>query len=125
MNIWLILPNIYVWFLVDHFETVFYGFFLLLGDIESHSQEKTKKVKEEFEKKINDMQNDLKKVQAAKKEHAKLLRNQSHYEKQLKSLQRDLGEMKKLKVVHLHTYRYISYGICYTWDNETIYIFVR
>ena len=44
------------------------------------------------------MQSDLKKLQAAKKEHAKMLRNQSHYEKQLKSLQRDLGEMKKLKV---------------------------
>ena len=72
--------------------------FYIAGDMESHTHEKSKKVKEEYEKKINDMHNELKKVQAAKKEHAKLLRNQSHYEKQLKTLQRDLGEMKKLKV---------------------------
>ena len=65
---------------------------------ESHSQDVAKKVKEEYEKKLRDMQNELKKLQAAKKEHAKLLRNQSHYEKQLRSLQKDLGDMKKLKV---------------------------
>ena len=44
------------------------------------------------------MQNELRKLQAAKKEHAKLLRNQAHYDKQLSTLQRDLGEMKKVKV---------------------------
>ncbi len=44
------------------------------------------------------MVNELKKLQAAKKEHAKLLRNQAHYEKQLKTLQRDLADMKKMKV---------------------------
>jgi kinesin family protein 4/21/27 len=47
-----------------------------------------KKVKVEFEKKLTGLQNDLKKLQAAKKEHAKMLKNQSHYEKQLKTLQR-------------------------------------
>lgn len=44
------------------------------------------------------MQNELRKLEAAKKEHAKVLRNQSHYEKQFKTLQHDLAEMKKLKV---------------------------
>ena len=60
------------------------------------------KVKTEYEKKLTSMQSELKKVLAAKREHAKMLRNQSHYEKQLKSLQRDLGEMKKMKVWGTH-----------------------
>lgn len=42
---------------------------------------------------------DLKKMQTAKKEHAKLVKNQSHYEKQLKTLQHELLEMKKTKVM--------------------------
>ena len=44
------------------------------------------------------MQNELKKLQAAKKEHAKLLRNQVQNGKQIKQLQFDLGDMKKTKV---------------------------
>ena len=68
------------------------------ANVESHTQEKTKKVRDEYEKKLNDMQNEVKKLQAAKKEHAKLLRNQSQHEKQLKSLQRDLADMKRMKV---------------------------
>ncbi|XP_052802857.1 kinesin-like protein KIF21A isoform X4 [Mya arenaria] len=60
--------------------------------------ENSKKVKEQFERKLNEMQNELKKVNAAKKEHAKLIKNNSHTEKQLKTLQHELGEMKKTKV---------------------------
>ena len=44
------------------------------------------------------MQTELKKLNAAKKEHAKLIRNNSHTEKQLKTLQHELAEMKKTKV---------------------------
>lgn len=69
-----------------------------IGSVESQSSDKVKKVKVEFEKKLTGLQNDLKKLQAAKKEHAKMLKNQSHYEKQLKTLQHELGEMKKTKV---------------------------
>lgn len=47
------------------------------------------------------MKSELAKVQAAKKEHAKMLRNQSHHEKQLQVYQRDIAEMKKLKVAYL------------------------
>ncbi|KAL4225702.1 Kinesin-like protein kif21b [Mactra antiquata] len=65
---------------------------------ETNKSENSKKVKETYERKLNDMQNELKKLQAAKKEHAKLVKNQSHYEKQLKTLQHELGEMKKTKV---------------------------
>ncbi|KAK7486684.1 hypothetical protein BaRGS_00022085 [Batillaria attramentaria] len=69
-----------------------------MGQLESMTQEKTKKVKMEYEKKLASLQTDLKKMQAAKKEHAKMVRNQSHYEKQLKTLQHELTEMKKTKV---------------------------
>ena len=69
-----------------------------LGHVDQSKSEQTKKVKEQFERKINDMTNELKKFKAAQKEHEKLVRNQSHYEKQLKTLQHELGEMKKTKV---------------------------
>ncbi|XP_064602279.1 kinesin-like protein KIF21A isoform X2 [Liolophura sinensis] len=69
-----------------------------LGQVESTSADKAKKIKEQFEKKLSDLQNEAKKMQAAKKEHAKLVKNQSHYEKQLKTLQHEMGEMKKTKV---------------------------
>lgn len=55
-------------------------------------------MKEKYERRLNEMQNELKKLNAAKKEHAKLVKNQSHYERQLKTLQHELGEMKKTKV---------------------------
>lgn len=72
--------------------------FFCLGQVESTSADKAKKIKEQFEKKLSDLQNEAKKMQAAKKEHAKLVKNQSHYEKQLKTLQHEMGEMKKTKV---------------------------
>ena len=73
--------------------------YISIGQVESHSAEQVQKVKSEYEKKLSSMQGELKKVQAAKKEHAKLLKNQTHYEKQLKTLQKDLGELKKIKVI--------------------------
>ncbi len=66
--------------------------------METQSDEKTRKVRASYEKKLGDMQTELRKLQAAKKEHAKLVRNQATYEKQLKALQRDLADMKKTKV---------------------------
>ena len=70
----------------------------LTGSVETMTEEKTKKVKQQYEKKLSDMQNEMKKLQAAKKEHAKLIKNQATYEKQLKTLQKDLADMKKTKV---------------------------
>ncbi|XP_025085629.1 kinesin-like protein KIF21A isoform X2 [Pomacea canaliculata] len=69
-----------------------------IGQIESTTTEKTKKITAEYEKKLSNLQSELKKMQAAKKEHAKLVKNQSHYEKQLRTLQHELAEMKKTKV---------------------------
>ena len=73
-------------------------FSYITGSVEAETSDKSKKVRDQYEKKLNDMQNELKKLQAAKKEHAKLMRNQAHYEKQLGSLQRELADMKKTKV---------------------------
>ncbi|XP_036064020.1 kinesin-like protein KIF21A isoform X9 [Onychomys torridus] len=69
-----------------------------LGSVESYSEEKAKKVKCEYEKKLHAMNKELQRLQTAQKEHARLLKNQSQYEKQLKKLQQDVTEMKKTKV---------------------------
>ncbi|XP_066225050.1 kinesin-like protein KIF21A isoform X9 [Saccopteryx leptura] len=69
-----------------------------LGSVESYSEEKAKKVRSEYEKKLQTMNKELQRLQTAQKEHARLLKNQSQYEKQLKKLQQDVMEMKKTKV---------------------------
>nr|XP_019592037.1 PREDICTED: kinesin-like protein KIF21A isoform X14 [Rhinolophus sinicus] len=69
-----------------------------LGSVETYSEEKAKKVKSEYEKKLQAMNKELQRLQTAQKEHARLLKNQSQYEKQLKKLQQDVMEMKKTKV---------------------------
>ncbi|XP_026533421.1 kinesin-like protein KIF21A isoform X4 [Notechis scutatus] len=69
-----------------------------LGSVETCSEEKAKKIKSEYEKKLQSMNKQLQRLQVAQKEHARLLKNQSQYEKQLKKLQQDVAEMKKTKV---------------------------
>lgn len=66
--------------------------------MESGTEEKAKRIKAEYEKKLSSMNKELQKLQSAQKEHARLLKNQSQYEKQLKKLQLDVTEMKKTKV---------------------------
>uniref|UniRef100_A0A4W6G157 Kinesin family member 21A n=1 Tax=Lates calcarifer TaxID=8187 RepID=A0A4W6G157_LATCA len=66
--------------------------------IESGTEDKARKIKAEYEKKLSVMNKELQKLQSAQKEHARLLKNQSQYEKQLKKLQMDVAEMKKTKV---------------------------
>ena len=70
----------------------------LAGTVESQSQENVSRVRAEFEKKLGDLQTELRKLEAAKLEHAKMLRAQTQYEKQCRELQRSLAEMKKQKV---------------------------
>lgn len=55
-------------------------------------------MKDEYERKLNDMQKEMKKLQTAKKEHSKMLRNQSQYESQIKTLRNEVTDMKKVKV---------------------------
>ncbi|XP_052410499.1 kinesin-like protein KIF21A isoform X1 [Carassius gibelio] len=69
-----------------------------MGSVESCTEEKAKKIKSEYEKRLNSMNKELQKLQSARKEHARLLKNQSQYEKQLKKLQQEVTEMKKTKV---------------------------
>ncbi|XP_074554103.1 kinesin-like protein KIF21A isoform X3 [Halichoeres trimaculatus] len=69
-----------------------------MGSVESGTEEKAKKIKAEYERKLSSMNKELHKLQSAQKEHARLLKNQSQYEKQLKKLQLDVTEMKKTKV---------------------------
>ncbi|XP_071659523.1 kinesin-like protein KIF21A isoform X10 [Patagioenas fasciata] len=69
-----------------------------LGSVETYSEEKAKKIKSEYEKKLQTMNKELQRLQTAQKEHARLLKNQSQYEKQLKKLQQEVTEMKKTKV---------------------------
>lgn len=57
-----------------------------------------KSVKQEYERRICNMQNEMKKLQAAQKEHAKLMRERGQHERQLRTLKADLAEMKKTKV---------------------------
>uniref|UniRef100_A0A8C4EJD6 Kinesin family member 21A n=1 Tax=Dicentrarchus labrax TaxID=13489 RepID=A0A8C4EJD6_DICLA len=70
-----------------------------MGSVESGTEEKAKRIKVEYERKLSSMNKELQKLQSAQKEHARLLKNQSQYEKQLKKLQMDVNEMKKTKVV--------------------------
>ncbi|KAG7215946.1 hypothetical protein INR49_031542 [Caranx melampygus] len=69
-----------------------------MGSVEAGTEEKAKRIKAEYERKLGSMNKELQKLQSAQKEHARLLKNQSQYEKQLKKLQQDVTEMKKTKV---------------------------
>ncbi|KAK7792455.1 hypothetical protein R5R35_013851 [Gryllus longicercus] len=62
------------------------------------SSDKMKRIKDEYERKLTDMQKELKRLQTAKKEHARLLQNQRAHENQLRNLKNDLSEMKRAKV---------------------------
>jgi len=56
------------------------------------------KIKKDYQEKLDKLQGEVKKLQAAKKEHAKLLKSQGQYEKQLTKLKSDVLEMKRAKV---------------------------
>ncbi|XP_075217567.1 kinesin-like protein 31E isoform X2 [Lycorma delicatula] len=60
--------------------------------------EQVKKIRKEYEQKLNNMQKELKSLQTAKREHAKTLRNQSQYECQIRTLKNEVSEMKRTKV---------------------------
>uniref|UniRef100_A0A672ICC2 Kinesin-like protein KIF21B n=1 Tax=Salarias fasciatus TaxID=181472 RepID=A0A672ICC2_SALFA len=69
-----------------------------LMSMENYTEEKANKIKQEYEKRLKEMNRDLLKLQAAQKEHARLLKNQGRYERELKKLQSEVNEMKKAKV---------------------------
>ncbi|KAG9352913.1 hypothetical protein JZ751_017489, partial [Albula glossodonta] len=69
-----------------------------LMSMENYTEEKANRIKSEYEKRLKEMNRDLLKLQAAQKEHARLLKNQTRYERELKKLQAEVAEMKKAKV---------------------------
>ncbi|XP_058389755.1 kinesin-like protein KIF21B isoform X4 [Diceros bicornis minor] len=69
-----------------------------LSTMECYTEEKANKIRADYEKRLRDMNRDLQKLQAAQKEHARLLKNQSRYERELKKLQAEVAEMKRAKV---------------------------
>lgn len=81
--------------------------------VESGSEDKARKIKAEYEKKLSVMNKELQKLHSAQKEHARLLKNQSQYEKQLKKLQMDVVEMKKTKVMESKRQFSLSLGNYY------------
>lgn len=60
--------------------------------------EKIKKVKDEYTRKLSEMQKELKRLKNAQKEHARLIRSQSQHEGQLQAFKNELQEMKRAKV---------------------------
>ncbi|CAB1314559.1 unnamed protein product [Coregonus sp. 'balchen'] len=69
-----------------------------LMSMENYTEEKASRIKSEYEKRLKEMNRDLMKLQAAQKEHTRLLKNQGRYEQALKKLQQEVNEMKKAKV---------------------------
>uniref|UniRef100_UPI003AABBDE1 kinesin-like protein KIF21B n=1 Tax=Centroberyx gerrardi TaxID=166262 RepID=UPI003AABBDE1 len=69
-----------------------------LMSMENYTEEKASRIKQEYEKRLKEMNRDLMKLQTAQKEHARLLKNQGRYERELKKLQTEVNEMKKAKV---------------------------
>lgn len=69
-----------------------------LSTMECYTEEKANKIKADYEKRLREMNRDLQKLQAAQREHARLLKNQTRYERELKKLQAEVAEMKKAKV---------------------------
>ncbi|XP_034946309.1 kinesin-like protein KIF21A isoform X2 [Chelonus insularis] len=67
--------------------------------------EKVKKLKDEYEKRLSAMQKEVKLLQSAKKEHAKLLKSQTENENRLRGLKNELAEMKRAKVKLLNKMR--------------------
>ncbi|XP_067930777.1 kinesin-like protein KIF21A [Watersipora subatra] len=69
-----------------------------LGSKKQQSEERVRKVKMDFEKRLDTMQQELNKVNTAKKEHAKMMKNQVVYDRRIRDLSTELNEMKKIKV---------------------------
>lgn len=94
------------------YNSPFYLCWTFKGSVESGTEDKARKIKVEYEKRLGVMNKELQKLQSAQKEHARLLKNQSQYEKQLKKLQMDVTEMKKTKVLYLPNSGVLL--LCYT-----------
>lgn len=78
-----------------------------VGGTNANATDKTKKVKDEYERKISDMQKELRKLQLAQREHARQHREIQAQDSQLRKLKSELSELKSAKVCCLTLYRFI------------------
>ncbi|XP_015784967.1 kinesin-like protein KIF21A isoform X2 [Tetranychus urticae] len=69
-----------------------------LTNVGSGGNDKAKKVRDDYQQKLNALQTEMKKLKMAEKEHATAMKSQSKYELQLRSLKNEVSEMKKQKV---------------------------
>lgn len=69
-----------------------------VGSTNVNANDKTKKVKDEYERKISDMQKELRKLQLAQREHARQHREIQAQDSQLRKLKSELSELKSAKV---------------------------
>lgn len=66
--------------------------------VSNTNNEKIKKVREEYERKIIDMQKELRKLQLAQREHSRQHREIQSQDVQLRTLKSELTELKSAKV---------------------------
>lgn len=57
-----------------------------------------KKIREDYERKLNEMRAEFKKLQSVEREHRKMQARQAMEQQQLLKLRSELADMKKLKV---------------------------
>ncbi len=69
-----------------------------MGSSKGEKPEKVEKIRKGYQEKLERLQSEVKKLQAAKKEHAKLLKSQSQYERQVDKLKNEVNDMKRAKV---------------------------
>lgn len=69
-----------------------------LSQTGNKTEDKARKIQEDYDRKIKNLQGDLRKLQEAKKEHAAAMRNQAKYEQQLRKLRNEVQDMKRQKV---------------------------
>ncbi|KAB7501765.1 Kinesin-like protein KIF21A [Armadillidium nasatum] len=68
------------------------------GPLGGSNDDRVKAVRQEYQKKLSQMEGEVKKLKVAQKEHAKLMKERSAHERQLKSLKAEMADMKRNKV---------------------------
>lgn len=83
----------------SQFKNPFQILFCIFIEIQTADQStKIKKVREEYERKLAEMQKELKKLHQAQKEHLRQQRELQAQDNQLKSIRQELTELKQIKI---------------------------
>lgn len=62
------------------------------------NDDQAKKIRSDYEKKLNNLQNEMRKLQVAQREHSQSLKNSAAYEQKVKQIKMEVANMKKEKV---------------------------